>query len=481
MSHIFDRRSVVRGLGAGVGAATLGLGACSKSDARQTRLPKGPPNIIFIMADDLGYADLSCYGRRDYSTPHVDSLAKDGLKYTHGYSNSAVCSATRLGLITGKYQYRFPAGLEEPIAINHIGIDPDVPTMPSELKRLGYETALIGKWHLGQLPDYGPLKSGYDHFFGHRSGAVDYYTHSSVGQYDLWDGEVTAEQSGYVTELIGNRAVEQIEQFAKRESPFFLSLHFTAPHWPWQAGGARGKQESDRLAQMEHPLAIVHYDGGDMDTYAKMVISMDDQVGRVLKALKDHDLDQNTIIVFTSDNGGERFSDNWPFTGQKSELLEGGIRVPVIIKWPGKIDPGSESDVPIVSMDWMPTLLAISNASHSIEFDGVNIMDTFVGNPLAERPLYWRFNSHDQKAVRMGKWKYLSISGNEFLFDIVADPRERGNLKRRHPEVFESLKARYETWNAQMLPYRPANFSGSIAGADQADHYGVLSGALGAE
>lgn len=480
MANSINRRDVVTGLAAT--GAGFGLASCSGAVGSAKTNASGKPNIIFIMADDLGYADLSCYGRREYKTPNIDSLAEQGLRFTNGYANSAVCSATRTGLITGRYQYRFPIGLEEPLALAPVGLEPDVLTMPSELKKLGYETSLVGKWHLGMLPDYGPLRSGYDHFYGIRTGGVDYYTHESVGFKDFWDGDVPAEDVGYLTELLGDRAVEQIDTFSKTEAPFFLSLHFTSPHWPWEGSDEEGRSESARLDSSPGLVPILHYDGGNMETYAAMVKSLDDQVGRVLAALRQHGLEDDTIIVFTSDNGGERFSDNWPFTGQKSELLEGGIRVPMIVKWPGRVEAGSENDTPIMSMDWMPTFLAEAGYSQNeVDFDGVNLLPLFEGGQLAERPLFWRYKNHAQKAVRLGKWKYLKIAGNEFLFDVVADPLERGNLKQRFPEVFEDLKSRYEDWNTQMLPYTAANFSGGASGAQLADHYGVEKGILDAE
>jgi arylsulfatase A-like enzyme len=184
----------------------------------QTR--SGPPNIVFIMADDLGYADVSCYGRPDLSTPNIDRLAAHGLRFLQAYANSAVCSATRTALITGRYQYRLRLGLEEPLTSNPVGLPPEHPTLPSLLKRVGYGTTLVGKWHLGQLPAFGPLKSGYDHFYGFRGGAVDYYAHSSGGHDDLWDDDVQVHQMGYMTDLLGSRAVDVVNGYAKSRRPF---------------------------------------------------------------------------------------------------------------------------------------------------------------------------------------------------------------------------------------------------------------------
>src|SRR5437867_4811398 len=202
------------------------------------------PNIVFIMADDLGYADLSCYGRRDYNTPNIDRMAAGGMRFAQAYANSAVCSATRTALITGRYQYRLPVGLDEPLAggaQRKVGLPPDHPTLPSLLKKAGYGTTLIGKWHLGWLPDFSPIKSGYDHFWGFRGGALDYFTHkagpANTDSDDLWDDDVKIHQAGYLTDLLGDRAISVINNYAKLRQPFFISLHFNAPHWPWEGPG----------------------------------------------------------------------------------------------------------------------------------------------------------------------------------------------------------------------------------------------------
>ncbi len=371
-----SRRTV---LGAAATAALLG-----NQSARASK-QGSQPNILFIMADDLGYADLSCYGRRDYKTPALDALARQGMRFTHGYANSAVCSATRTALMTGRYQYRLPVGLEEPLAMRPLGLEPSEPTMPSRLREAGYTTSLIGKWHLGSPPTYSPNKSGYDHFWGIRGGGVDYFTHSMGGRKDLWDNDVPVDQAGYLTDLLADRAIKQLGENAKGGKPFFMSLHFTAPHWPWEGPGEQA--EAERLAREKNPLSIMHYDGGSMKTYAEMVTRMDFQIGRILAELKRLGLAQNTIIVFTSDNGGERFSDTYPLSGRKSELLEGGIRVPTIVRWPGKVKPGSVSAEQVITMDWMPTLLAAAGVAgpEAKPSDGMDIRAALSGGALPER------------------------------------------------------------------------------------------------
>jgi arylsulfatase A-like enzyme len=458
-----NRRKLLAGAMAGV----MALRHSSVRAQSATR-----PNILFIMADDLGYADLSCYGRPDIKTPHIDRLAAEGMRFTTAYANSAVCSATRLALMTGRYQYRLPAGLEEPIAARDVGLPPGLPTLPSLLGSAGYETALIGKWHLGRLPEYGPLKSGYRHFWGFRGGAVDYYTHANHGP-DLWDGDTAITAAGYLTDLLGDRAVKMVSDFATLSRPFFLSLHFSAPHWPWEGPG--DSAESDRLAKSSRPDALMNFDGGSQATYALMVQRLDEQVGRVLAELDRHGLADNTIVVFTSDNGGERFSNTWPFTGRKTELLEGGIRIPAIVRWPGHISAGSASDAQIMSMDWLPTLLSLAGtqAATAAPPDGIDIMPALLGRPLPERTLFWRYKAHNQQACRSGDWKYLQIDRNRFLFNVVTDPLERANMKDREPQRFTQLHSAWQTWNATMLKLDRKSYTHYFDSRELADHFGV--------
>jgi arylsulfatase A-like enzyme len=460
------RRSLLRGTAIGTAALAAGAGRVYPQTVAK------PPNIIFIMADDLGYADVSCYGRRDFVTPNIDRIAARGMRFLQGYANSAVCSATRLALITGRYQYRLRLGLEEPLAGNvAVGLPPEHPTLPSLLKKAGYGTTLIGKWHLGLLPKFGPLQSGYDHFFGFRSGAVDYYSHLDPRQkHDLWDQDVEVHQVGYLTRQLGARAVDAVNAYATSGQPFLISLHFNAPHWPWEAPG--DEAESQRLRGTN----LRHFDGGTQETYRRMIAAMDDEIGRVFAALDANGLTDNTIVIFTSDNGGERFADTWPFTGKKTELLEGGLRIPMLIAWPARIAAGTTSDQVAISMDWMPTLLAAAGSAPDPAYppDGMDLMPVLAGNAAAvERKLFWRYKANWQRAARIGDYKFLKILDNTFMFNVVEDPLERGNLKERRRDVYDKLVAEWHAWNATMLPEAAETYTEAYTGAQLPDHYGA--------
>ena len=419
------------------------------------------PNIIFIVADDLGFADLGCYGGRDAQfgkvSPVLDQLAANGLKFTQGYSNSPVCSPTRFALMTARYQYRLRGAAEEPInskskGSTSLGLPPDHPTVPSLLREAGYRTALIGKWHLGYPPAFGPLKSGYDEFFGPMSGGVDYFTHASNnGTHDLYAGEEEKHEDGYLTDLISNKAVDFVNRMAPgaaQGTPFFLSLHYTAPHWPWET------REDHALAQ-EVKSNLFHLDGGNIHTYHRMIHHMDEGIGWVVDALKKSGQLDNTLIVFTSDNGGERFSDNWPLIGGKMDLTEGGIRVPWIAHWPAAIAPGGVTDQQCLTMDWSATMVELGGAQPHTDYplDGVSLTGV-LRQPAQtfERPLHWRMNHRGQRAMRLGDYKYLRVDDHDYLFNIPQDERERANLAKRQPERLEAMRAAWEAWHATMPP-----------------------------
>lgn len=421
-------------------------------------MPATRPNFIFILADDLGYADLGCTGARDEHnrpadvSPNLDRLARDGVRFTRGYSNSAVCSPTRFALITGRWQYRLRGGAEEPLPTMQddkvLGLAPEHPTLPSLLKADGYATALVGKWHLGPAPRFGPNKSGYDYFFGFHAGGSDYFAHCDPrGRPDLWENEAPIEREGYLTDLLSAKACEYVESQAGKR-PFLLSLHYSAPHWPWLTRD--DALESQRIAGIGK-----HLDGGSIGAYQKMIHHMDEGIGQLVDTLRRLDLLDNTVIVFTSDNGGERFSNNWPFVGQKMDLLEGGIRVPLIAHWPGGLPRGQISHLPNMTMDWTATFLDAAGveAAPGYPMDGISLLPHLRGErPEPVRDLCWRMKHREQRALIRNNWKYLQMDGIPYLFNLAEDARERANLRDREPDKLAELITAWQTWDDGLPP-----------------------------
>jgi arylsulfatase A-like enzyme len=455
---VADRRTLLCGATGLLLAPSL-LAGCQPARAAV------PPNIVFILADDLGYADLSCYGRREYTTPSLDGLAAGGTRLTQGYANSCVCSPTRVALATGRYQQRLTVGLEEPITAPSATdmLPPGHPTLASLLREVGYRTALIGKWHIGASPQASPNNYGYDHFYGYTGGGTNYYpVPGSPMPDDLVQNGRPAAWNGYLTDVLGDEAVRWI---GNGTGPFLLSLHFSAPHAPWVAPGdeAAAAAWSDALDR----------NNGNLAAFARMVASLDQNVGKVLAALDRTGIANSTIVVFTSDNGGERFSETWPFTGVKGELLEGGIRVPLIVRWPGKIPAGTTSPQVMITMDFLPTLLAAAGTAPALLYpsDGENLLPVLTGVQLPHpRRLFWRHKSAGQAAVRDRDWKYLRLGGKEHLFNLAADERERADRAADEPERLAMLRDAHSAWDLTMLPYSPGNFTYDVTQVD-ADRY----------
>jgi arylsulfatase A-like enzyme len=425
------------------------------------------PNIVWIVADDLGYADLGCYGGRPASfgavSPVLDAIAARGLRFTQGYANSPVCSPTRFALMTGRWQYRLRGAAEEPIRSADrgnatLGLPPSHPTLPSLLGDAGWRTALVGKWHLGFPPHFGPLKSGYQSFYGALAGGLDYFSHcDSRGAPDLWIDDASHHEDGYLTDLITARAIDVVDRAAAAREPFFLSLHYTAPHWPWET-----RDDAHVAPQVKDNL--FHLDGGSVDTYRRMIHHMDEGIGRVMAALEHHGIADDTLVVFTSDNGGERYSDNWPLVGGKMDLTEGGIRVPWIVHWPAVVAAGRTSAQSCLTMDWSATILDAAGVAPDPAYplDGVSMMPV-LRDPAGrvERPLFWRMKHRAQRAMRDGDWKYLRVDGVDYLFELSVDERERANKARREPQRLAAMRTAWEAWDATM-PEIPADAAVSL-------------------
>jgi arylsulfatase A-like enzyme len=428
--------------------------AIANSIQRSSGGKESRPNIIFILADDLGWGDLSCYGRPDYRTPNIDLLALQGTRFTDAYSASAVCTPTRCAYITGQYPARFRIGLEEPLSAtnSNVGLEPNNPTIASLLKQNGYDTALIGKWHLGFRPEWGPNAHGFDEFFGILAGAGDYFLHKNgLGQPDLYENLTPVERNGYLTDLLTERAVSYVKR--RRGAPFFLSLHYTAPHWPWQ--GPKGGETVTFTDKTIEPVTMGG--GGSLKLYAEMMRSLDEGVGRVTQATRGAGIDGKTLVIFTSDNGGERFSYQWPFSGAKGDLLEGGIRVPAVVRWPGIVPANRVTQQMAITMDWTATILAAAKADVSAQhsFDGIDLLPVLKGSsPVFDRTFFWRIYARD--AVREGKWKYVRDGEVRRLFDLSLDQHEQADFSHKHSEVLQRLMSEFDKWNDKMLPRLPA-------------------------
>lgn len=404
------------------------------------------PNIIYIMADDLGYGDLSSYGRKDYSTPNLDKLASQGVRFVNAYAGGPMCTPTRTSFLTGRYPARTPVGLFEPLTPRDslFGLSPDYPSIATLMKKSGYTTHLVGKWHLGFLPEMSPMKNGFDEFFGFKTGAVDYISHTNPsGHPDLYENEKAVIKEGYMTELLMEKTIAILRR--QHTNPFFISLMFNAPHWPWQAPG-------DKV----YPLGRENWmEGGSPEKYAAMVKSLDDAVGNILKALEEEDLSRNTVIIFTSDNGGEKFSNMGIYQKAKHHLWEGGIRTAAFIRWPGKIPANSVTQQVAITMDWMATILTLAKAKAHQQFplDGIDLMPVCRGKKkVTARTLYWRVSQQNQqKAIRDAGWKYLKDEKGEYLFNLEKDPGEKNDLKEKEKAIFIRLKQKYSDWEKIVL------------------------------
>jgi len=429
----------------------------SAVDAQRVAPAKARPNVVLILMDDMGYGDIGSYGVKDAKTPNLDRLAREGVRLTDAYANGANCSPTRAGLITGQYQQRY--GIEWPLGADPVDSARGLPvtgtSLPALLKKSGYETGLIGKWHLGFKPEFGPNAHGFDEFFGFVSGAVDYYTHRrGDGTPDLYENTTPVEVPAYLTDEITRRAVGFVDRHAT--APFFLEVAYNAVHWPFQPPGMPVADRRDvpqpavsgdfRLYQ--GPNAPVPASRRD---YVRMLERADSGVGEILTALNQRGLTKNTLVIFTNDNGGEWLSRNAPLSNRKSTLWEGGIRVPLILRWPAQLPANKRSAQVAITMDLTASILAAAGATTptGYKLDGLNLLPSLSGqSPIVERQIFWRIKRPrlQQRAVRLGRWKLLQDGVNFYLFDVAADPGERHDLTANHTEMVRKLSAALDDW-----------------------------------
>lgn len=408
------------------------------------------PNLILIVADDLGYADVGFQGSREILTPNIDAIAAKGVQFHNGYVSHPFGSPSRAGLLTGRYQQRF--GHENNMKFDPADAMAGLPlteqTLASMLKGAGYRTAAVGKWHLGAHPKFHPMKRGFDEFFGFLGGGHDYFDPGKPGAPNEWLSPV--ERDGkpavvyeYLTTALGKEAAAYVERNAAH--PFFLYVAFSAPHAPLQAPNS--------LTQLYSGIA-----DKDRRTYAAMVSVMDESVGRILFNLRMQKLERDTLIIFLSDNGGAakgNAANNSPLRGAKRTLYEGGIRVPFTMHWTGQLPEGLQYADPVISLDVVPTALAAAGlpvpAGHKP--DGVNLLP-YVNGKVAGHPhqhLYWRVFGGQQLAVRDARFKLIrSANGQQELYDLEADPGESANLAKEKQAVMKSLGAALDQWNRSL-------------------------------
>ncbi len=410
--------------------------------------PNEPPNIVLIMADDMGYGDASCYGNTAYQTPAIDALAKQGMRFDDFHSSGTVCSPTRAGLLTGRYQQR--AGVPGVIFAGfdqnrHHGLFPSEVTFSDLLKEAGYATAVFGKWHLGYHKRFNPTHHGFDRFRGYVSGNIDYISHfDRVEVEDWWDGIELVREEGYCTHLITQHAVEFIKQ--NRDRPFCVYVAHECPHSPYQGPGdppVRGPKKQKPVPKTDIPRA-----------YREMMQEMDRGIGQVVAAIDQLGLAKRTLIFFLSDNGGTPNGSNGALRGFKGQVWEGGHRVPAVARWPGRIESGSVCDEPCISIDVMPTMLELTGAKlpDGHKLDGTSLVPVLMkGTPLDDRPLFWDYRG--RQAMREGAWKLVTGEKGQKgvgLYNLEEDLGEKQNLAKRFPQRTEAMLKSIAAWQEEV-------------------------------
>lgn len=418
------------------------------------------PNILLIMADDMGATDLSCYQCPDIKTPIIDALAREGVRFTHAYANAPECSPTRAGLLTGRYQQRV-GGLECAIGVGNVGrydeavwlekrgelgLPLSEPTFATMLRDAGYSTACIGKWHLGYGEKFSANRHGFDEYFGILGGNADHFTHREEdGTNVLNHNGKPIERAGHTTDIFTDHAIQWMEQAARGAKPWLLYLPYTAPHTPIQ--GPNDGPVADKAK----------WNAGPRATYVQMVEHLDRRIGDLMDALRRTGQLNNTLVIFKSDNGGYNRSNNYPFRGFKSSVFEGGLRIPLIMQWPGVLARATTTPQVTISMDVTATILAAAQVKPTRALDGINLLLGLRGRrgPIP-RTLYWSYKRAEQRrwAVREGDWKYIVDNGNEYLYNLALDEVEKINLKEAEPARFQRLRTMLDTWKRDTAPER---------------------------
>jgi arylsulfatase A-like enzyme len=417
-------------------ATMMMMGQAGTAEAQ----PADRPNVVLIITDDVGYGDIGSYGAPDIKTPNIDSLAKNGTRLTDFYA-APNCSPTRAALISGRYQQRYrieaPLGAARSPA-GEQGLPATGRSLPQLLKNNGYRTALIGKWHLGYKQEFSPRAHGFDYFFGFKSGLIDYYQHTdSQGEHDLFENDAPTHVAGYSTDLFTERSVSFIEQSAGQ--PFFLEVAYNAAHWPFQVPDHPSVAPNNaRFVQPQDSQTSTRQE------YVSIVERADRGVGQILAALERRGLTRNTLVIYTQDNGGEWLSRNAPLFNRKNSVWEGGIRVPAILRWPGRIPAGRTSSQVGIVMDLTATILAATSSAVPAEarLEGINLLPLLQqGAAPAERTLFFRITgpARRQRAVRQGNWKLMIDGNSPMLFNVATDAGERNDLANQHLDIVQKL------------------------------------------
>jgi len=424
--------------------SSLLLFSCSQ----KTEDKKSMPNFVIIMADDLGYGDLSGYGSTTTQTPNIDLLASEGVKFTDFHSNGAVCSPTRAALMTGKYQQR--TGIEGVVtAKNHrqVGLSLNEITIAEELKKYKYNCSMYGKWHLGYSKDYNPSLQGFDDFVGFVSGNIDYHGHiDQEGYLDWWKNTTIDNDIGYSTDLISEYGVKFIKENSKKKTnkPFFLYLSHEAPHYPYQ------RRVDKTLREVGSPGSIPVSKENIPNTYKEMIEVMDEGVGKIIEALKETGEYENTMVIFLSDNGASKIGSNGLLRGHKGGVYEGGSRVPASISYPNKIKKGLINRQTVLTMDLLPTMLDFIGQKPAAEnIDGISIKEYLIKQTsLPERDVF--FISRNLSFIRSGKWKLVSIKDQRKnrleLYDLSIDLSESNNVGLENPDLLNNLNQKLTIW-----------------------------------
>lgn len=427
---------------------------------------KEKPNVIIILADDLGYGNLSSYGG-DVPTPNLDRMAKQGMLFTDFHSSGTSCSPTRAGLVTGRYQHR--AGVDgvinaDPAHPTHkTGVDPITEvTYPKLLKQAGYKNALIGKWHLGYLSKYNPMNFGFDEFKGFLSGNIDYISHyDRMETYDWWDGRKQTKETGYSTHLITKHTIDFIKE--NKDQPFSILVAHEAVHAPMQGPNSPVQRGPDKAKNKKDRKDL----RSNEEVFDVMLTELDKSVGEILASVKKEGIADRTLVIFTSDNGPMKYASSGPLKGGKGSMAEGGHRVPMLAWWPGTIKAGEVSEQTTMSLDFMPTMLALAGAKapKGHRFDGLDMTPAFEQTRLPKRQFFWRNSGINNaklrepigpdmpKAIRDGKWKLIaSAYYKDFkLYDLSKDLGEKHDISKQHPGRIEMMTLDLKRWENEMM------------------------------